>query len=378
MNKSYDIVVIGAGLSSLMFLSRYIINNKDQSILLIEKDANKNINQTFCVWQGPGLIDIKNTYNLKPKHVWSKVEVSNEGLSIQRDISPYSYECFDGKETLSKLLSQCKKNITYRKGFDVKKIKNNKNLIEVVTNEETIHTKFIVDSRNKISKKQYDSPPNLKQVFVGNEILSSKDQFNPEIIKLMSFKKNRKDVEFTYTLPFSRRHALIETTLFSKSSSFVSIKKIHNESLSKYKKFKSVKEEKGIIPMILDRDIIIKNNIPIGLSAGMARPSTGYSMMRIALWVNSVEKKKIKSTNISEFQFRPNKLLEWLDSIFLTACYFWPNKAPIIFMKLFDNADIKSIIRFMSDAPTLSDIFFIVLGMPKKLMIRSFIKKYVE
>ena len=378
MNKSYDIVVIGAGLSSLMFLSRYIINNKDQSILLIEKDANKNINQTFCVWQGPGLIDIKNTYNLKPKHVWSKVEVSNEGLSIQRDISPYSYECFDGKETLSKLLSQCKKNITYRKGFDVKKIKNNKNLIEVVTNEETIHTKFIVDSRNKISKRQYDSPPNLKQVFVGNEILSSKDQFNPEIIKLMSFKKNRKDVEFTYTLPFSRRHALIETTLFSKRSSFVSIKKIHNESLSKYKKFKSVKEEKGIIPMILDRDIIIKNNIPIGLSAGMARPSTGYSMMRIALWVNSVEKKKIKSTNISEFQFRPNKLLEWLDSIFLTACYFWPNKAPIIFMKLFDNADIKSIIRFMSDAPTLSDIFFIVLGMPKKLMIRSFIKKYVE
>jgi len=378
LNKSYDIVVIGAGLSSLMFLSRYIINNKDQSILLIEKDANKNINQTFCVWQGPGLIDIKNTYNLKPKHVWSKVEVSNEGLSIQRDISPYSYECFDGKETLSKLLSQCKKNITYRKGFDVKKIKNNKNLIEVVTNEETIHTKFIVDSRNKISKKQYDSPPNLKQVFVGNEILSSKDQFNPEIIKLMSFKKNRKDVEFTYTLPFSRRHALIETTLFSRSSSFVSIKKIHNESLSKYKKFKSAKEEKGIIPMILDRDIIIKNNIPIGLSAGMARPSTGYSMMRIALWVNSVEKKKIKSTNISEFQFRPNKLLEWLDSIFLTACYFWPNKAPIIFMKLFDNADIKSIIRFMSDTPTLSDIFFIVLGMPKKLMIRSFIKKYVE
>jgi len=378
LNKSYDIVVIGAGLSSLMFLSRYIINNKDQSILLIEKDANKNINQTFCVWQGPGLIDIKNTYNLKPKHVWSKVEVSNEGLNIQRDISPYSYECFDGKETLSKLLSQCKKNITYRKGFDVKKIKNNKNLIEVVTNEETIHTKFIVDSRNKISKKQYDSPPNLKQVFVGNEILSSKDQFNPEIIKLMSFKKNRKDVEFTYTLPFSRRHALIETTLFSKSSSFVSIKKIHNESLSKYKKFKSVKEEKGIIPMILDRDIIIKNNIPIGLSAGMARPSTGYSMMRIALWVNSVEKKKIKNTNISEFQFRPNKLLEWLDSIFLTACYFWPNKAPIIFMKLFDNADIKSIIRFMSDAPNLSDIFFIVLGMPKKLMIRSFIKKYVE
>ena len=59
MNKSFDIVVIGAGLSSLMFLSRYIIKNKNQSILLIEKRIKKNINQTFCIWQGPDLIDIK-------------------------------------------------------------------------------------------------------------------------------------------------------------------------------------------------------------------------------------------------------------------------------------------------------------------------------
>ena len=46
-------------------------------------------------------------------------------------------------------------------------------------------------------------------------------------------------------------------------------------------------------------------------------------------------------------------------------------------MKLFSNADIKSIIRFMSDAPTLSDIFLIILSMPKKLMIHGF-KKYVK
>ena len=43
MSKSYDIVVIGAGLSSLMFLSRYILKNKDQSILLIEKSIKKKV-----------------------------------------------------------------------------------------------------------------------------------------------------------------------------------------------------------------------------------------------------------------------------------------------------------------------------------------------
>ena len=378
MKKNYDIVVIGAGLSSLMFLSRYTINNKDQSILLIERDDKKNINQTFCVWQGPGLIDIKKTYNLSPKHVWNNVEVSNEGVSIQKNIYPYSYVCFDGKDSLKSLLKKCKKKVTFKKGLDVKKIKNGKNFSEIITNKEIIRTKYIIDSRNKISSKQYDCPPNLRQVFIGNEILTSKDQFNPKIIKLMEFKKNKNDVEFIYTLPFSKKHALVETTFFSRSSSFVNIKRIHKQLLLKYKKFKSIKVEKGIIPMIVDKETVTKNNIPIGLSAGMARPSTGYSMMRIAQWVNSIEKKKIKRNNIKEFQFRPNKLLEWLDSIFLTSCYFWPNKAPSMFIKLFSSADMKSIIRFMSDTPTLSDIFFIILSMPKRLMIQSFIQKYDE
>ena len=156
------------------------------------------------------------------------------------------------------------------------------------------------------------------------------------------------------------------------------IKNAHKKVLGSFKKFKSIKEERGIIPMILDREFINNNNIPIGLSAGMARPSTGYSMMRIAQWVKSIESKKIKQDNINEFQFKPNKLLEWFDSIFLTVCYFWPQKVPNLFMKLFSNADIKSIIRFMSDAPTLSDIFLIILSMPKKLMIHGLIKKYVK
>ena len=378
MSKSYDIVVIGAGLSSLMFLSRYILKNKDQSILLIEKSIKKNINQTFCIWQGPDLIDIKKIYNLKPRHVWRKIEVSYENDSICRDISPYSYECFDGKETLKELLNQCKNKISIKQGLDVRKIKNNKGLIEVITKNITIKTKYLIDSRNKISKEQYESPPSLQQAFVGNEIVSKNEQFDPEVIKLMNFSNNKKEVEFTYTLPFSKKSALVETTFFSKRPSLININKLHKKLLERYKKIKLIKEERGIIPMILDREFINNNNIPIGLSAGMARPSTGYSMMRIAQWVKSIESKKIKQENINEFQFKPNKLLEWFDSIFLTVCYFWPQKVPNLFMKLFSNADIKSIIRFMSDAPTFSDIFLIILSMPKKLMIHGLIKKYVK
>ena len=378
MNKSYDIVVIGAGLSSLMFLSRYILKNKNQSILLIEKNNKKNINQTFCIWQGPGLIDIKKNYNLKPRYLWNKIEVLYGDESICRDISPYSYECFDGKETLKKLLNQCKGKITFKKGLDVKKINNNKDSIEIVTSKASIRAKYVIDSRNKITKKQYASPPSLRQAFIGNEIISENDKFNPDVLTLMEFSANDKDIEFTYTLPFSKKHALVETTLFSRKPSFTNIQKIHNQLLLKFNIFKSIREERGELPMTLVKDYIRNNNVPIGLSAGMARPSTGYSMMRIAQWVISIENKKIQGNNISDFQFKPNKLLEWFDSIFLTVCFFWPHKAPIVFMRLFSKTDIKSIIRFMSDAPTSRDIISIILSMPKIIMIHGLFKKYVK
>ena len=292
MKKIYDIVVIGAGLSSLMFLSRYILHNKKQSILLIEKNNKKNINQTFCIWQGPGLIDIKKIYNLKPRHFWNKIEVSYGDESICRDISPYSYECFDGKETLRNLLNQCKGKITFKQGLDVKKINNNKESIEVITSKESICAKYVIDSRNKITKKQYALPPSLRQAFIGNEIVSQNDKFNPEVLTLMEFSKNNKDIEFTYTLPFSKKHALVETTLFSRSPSFNNIQRIHNKLLIKYNSFKSIREERGELPMTLAKDYVNNNNIPIGLPSGMARPSTGYSMMRIAQWVISIENKK--------------------------------------------------------------------------------------
>jgi len=378
LNKIFDIVVIGAGLSSLMFLSRYIPNNEDQSILLIEKNNKKNINQTFCIWQGPDLIDIKKSYNLKARFAWNKIRVSYGDESVCRNTSPYTYECFDGKETLRNLLNQCKGKIIFKQGLEVKKIKNNKNSIEIITNKDSIHAKYVIDSRNNISKKQYRYPPSLRQAFIGNEIISEKEKFNPEVVTLMDFSKNKKDIEFTYTLPFSNKNALVETTLFSKKPSFTNIQRMHNQLLIKYEAFKSIKKEKGILPMILARDFIDNNNIPIGLSAGMARPSTGYSMMRIAQWVRSIENSKIGSTNIQKFEFKPNRLLDWFDSIFLSVCYFWPHKAPILFMRLFSNADIKSIIRFMSDVPTSRDIISIILSMPKKIMIYGLINKYVK
>ena len=78
MIKEYDITVIGAGLSSLMFLSKILKNKPKLSILVIEQKKSIDHSQSFCVWEGPGLIDIEKEYKLK-----STTAVSNYNNIIQ-------------------------------------------------------------------------------------------------------------------------------------------------------------------------------------------------------------------------------------------------------------------------------------------------------
>ena len=67
MKNVYDIIFIGGGLSSLMFLSQYTQKNPKEKILVLEKNKSIRDDQTFCAWAGPSIVDIAQTFNLKPK-----------------------------------------------------------------------------------------------------------------------------------------------------------------------------------------------------------------------------------------------------------------------------------------------------------------------
>ena len=61
-----------------------------------------------------------------------------------------------------------------------------------------------------------DSKKDLWQHFSGVEIETNKDLFDDQIFNLMDFDCEQRDsVHFFYTLPFSKKNALIETTWIS-------------------------------------------------------------------------------------------------------------------------------------------------------------------
>ena len=374
MKVEYDFIVIGAGLSSLMFLSKMISNKSKLSILVLEQKRSIARNQTFCVWEGPGLINIEKEFKLKAKHRWNKILIENNRKKIKKDIHPYHYVCHDGHSTLKKLSRQIKGKVKILYATKVTGVHEMDKKIQVNSSEGNFYSKYIVDSRPKIEKNEIKSAY-IQQAFIGSEIEVKSNYFNKYEATIMSFSKNKKETEFIYQLPFTKKRALVETTLFSKSPDLKKLQQKHTRNLKKYGDYKILKGERGIIPMALIEAKKNKRIMKVGMAAGMVRASSGYSMRKIANWVLGHKGKTLKKNNLLSFSYSPNPLLDFFDKIFLAVLKNHPNKSPNLFINLFEKSSHKSLIKFLSDTPSWKDNLNVVLSMPKKLMLKTVFKQ---
>ncbi len=374
MKNEYDFIVIGAGLSSLMFLSKMISNKSKLSILVLEQKRSIARNQTFCVWEGPGLINIEKEFKLKAKHRWNKILIENNRKKIKKDIHPYHYVCHDGHSTLKKLSRQIKGKVKILYATKVTGIHEVDKKIQVHSSEGNFCSKYIIDSRPKIEKNEIKSAY-IQQAFIGSEIEVKSNYFNKYEATIMSFSKNKKETEFIYQLPFTKKRALVETTLFSKNPNLKKLQSKHTKNLKKYGTYKILKTERGIIPMALIEAKKNKKIFKIGTSAGMVRASSGYSMRKIANWLSMHKGKTLKKNNLLSFKYIPNPLLDFFDKIFLRVIKNYPDKSPDLFINLFSKSNHKSLIKFLSDKPSRTDIINIIMSMPKGLMLKGLLKK---
>ena len=191
----------------------------------------------------------------------------------------------------------------------------------------------------------------------------------------MSFSKNKNETEFIYQLPFTKKRALVETTVFSSNPNLKKLQTKHIKNLKKYGSYKILRSEKGIIPMALIEAQTSERIIKIGTAAGMVRASSGYSMRKIANWISDNKGKSLKKNNLFSFKYKSNPSLDFFDRIFLRVIKDHPDKSPDLFIKLFSKSNHKSLIKFLSDKPSWLDIINIILSMPKNLMIKGLLKK---
>tara|TARA_A100000164_G_scaffold294160_1_gene267915 strand:+ start:1 stop:1065 length:1065 start_codon:yes stop_codon:yes gene_type:complete len=351
--KEFDYIIIGGGCAGLSLAYELEIHEKlkDKRLAIIEPREEYKRDKTWSFWK----VSPHNFEDCVRKS-WKNFTINIPGNTNHVNCSSTPYETVDSGLFYKKITS---------------KLKNNKNISFFKSINEINKSDSIIF--NSVSEK-VDKNNSLWQHFSGFEIETDNDYFDEEIFNLMDFDCDQKgDVHFFYTLPYSKRKALVETTWLSNLNNtslqnYDEQLKDYIENRLKIKNYKINFKETGAIPLFYPNIIKKINQINIGTAGGMTRLSTGYTFLNIQEHSKYIRQnlnniKKMKKLSI-------NKKYEFLDKIFLKVLKKNPNKMPNIFYKMFDTSP-NTVINFLSNKSNFLEDIAIISKMPKWIFLKE-------
>ena len=345
--KDFDYIIIGGGCAGLSLAYELEINDKlkNKSLAIIEPREEYERDKTWSFWKV-----FPHNFDDCIKKSWNNfsINIPNDTKFIDCKLTPY--QSIDSGKFYHKVLSKLKLN---------ENIKFFKSINDIELSNSIIFN----------SVPNFENKPNeLWQHFCGVEIETEKDFFDEQIFNLMDFEcDQRNEVHFFYTLPFTKKNALIETTWISNLSNETI--KDYNDQIDHYlknnlnvKNYKINFKEEGSIPLFRIKNLKKLNEIYIGSAGDMTRLSTGYTFLNIQ------EHSKYIAENIENISnaelFKIKKKYDFLDNIFLKVLRNNSSDMGEIFFKMF-NSSPKTAINFLSNKSNFFEDLEIILKMPK-------------
>ena len=351
--KEFDYIIIGGGCSGLSLAYELEIHKKfkEKTLAIIEPREEYKRDKTWSFWRV-----INHNFDDCIKKSWSNFTINtpNETKYVKCEATPY--QTIDSGLFYQKIITKLKlnKNITFFKNI----------------NEVSHNNSIIFNSVPEI--KETDSE--LWQHFYGVEIETKNDFFDDEIFNLMDFACDQRNrVHFFYTLPFTKKNALVETTWISElnNNSLKDYEEQIDNYLSNHLNLRECKinfKEKGAIPLFKQKNSMKKNNINIGTAGGMTRMSTGYTFLNIQEQSKYIREnfKDIEKTKL----FKIDEKYHLYDKIFLKVLKNNSSKMGNIFYNMFESPS-NTVINFLSNKSNFKEDLTIISKMPKWLFLKN-------
>ena len=351
--REFDYIIIGGGCAGLSLAYELEIHEKfkNKTLAIIEPRNDYIRDKTWSFWKVAA-----HNFEDCVKHSWSNfsINIPNQTKYIECDNFPY--QSIDSSLFYQKIINTLKKNTN---------IHFFKNINEIST-----ENSFVFNSVSDVS----DSKNDLWQHFSGIEIETNKDVFDDQIFNLMDFDCDQRDsVHFFYTLPFSKKKALVETTWVSNlnhpsNQDYSTQLEDYIKNKLKIKNYEIKFKETGAIPLFHPKNIKKINQMEIGTAGGMTRLSTGYTFMNIQDQSKYIRENFESIEKVDNFTI--NSKYKFLDNIFLKVLKKNSGKMPEIFFKMF-NCSPSTVINFLSNKSNIYEDFSIILKMPKLVFLRE-------
>ena len=380
MSTQFDLVILGGGCAGLSLAIRLAeLGNRCPRTLIIEQRTVYANDRTWCFWG-----DTNTPMQHLAKKKWQHVALQTPAAQVimQCDATPYHMipaaafynEAMATIERTSaiELVMGTSLSIPPRRVGGKWQLNASRGLCEA---------DMVVDTRPGPGPKAGGAT--MWQSFYGHEIVCDHACFDPTYVGLMDFDTtDPARIFFTYTLPLSDRHALVEVTQFGpvplppealETALRADIAKRVNGAA-----FRIERSEHGILPMgnhhkrhNCSSDIQSDPSyVYAGLMQGGARPATGYAFQRIQQWATTCADQLGRGQLPLSHRADPI-LLRAMDHLFLSVLRSHPSLAPALFLRLFDKVNNASLIRFLNDCATMSDYAAIIAALPAAPFLRQ-------
>jgi lycopene beta-cyclase len=376
----YERVIIGAGLSGLSLLDRWLdagVLPPGLKVAIIDSQIDSVRAKTFAYWRLKSDQEIR--FNKLVDYRWERFRVtrpSDRGDQSRPSMSfgDYVYEKISGERFYH--------YVRDRMAADDRFIWVQDRVVEVLEGNSCLKLKLAsgeeLSTHELWSSAVTDVKPKLIQHFLGYEIETDFDAFDPEVVDLMDFRVAQKgETRFIYILPFSRRNALVEFTLFSEQ---ILTDAEYQSELQSYlarqlglTDYRILRTEKGVIPMVLDMVPRFAATgggspiYPIGAAAGQIKASTGYSFRR--------NQKSLSSLSSSTLRYYPQ--CQWrfavYDALLLEIIRSDGTRMSQIFPQLFETNNAQTIFKFLDEETHFLEEIKIFYSLPWCPFLKNFL-----
>ena len=379
MQTEFDLIIIGAGCAGLSLGTRLAsLDSQASKTLLLESRVAYDNDRTWCFWG-----DAHTPFATLAKHSWQRLSVKEGGRRALIDCAHTPYRLLSAIDFYSQAADAIASNdalhlkmgasLTAEPSFA-------KGTWHLHTTVGSFSANAIVDTRPRPTDKMSDTT--LWQSFLGCELEFEEPLFDPTSAQLMDFHPaNQAFVGFNYVLPFSTTRALFEFTVFAPNvfdqAELLGYLEAHIATLAGGRPYKRLRIEYGLIPMGLGGSGQDANSaeaypsyVRVGLTAGAARPATGYAFQRIQRWASACAQ-SLQTTGLPVGHPQDSFAIRQMDAIFLNVLRHRPELGPDLFMRLFSKVSSEKLIRFLSDQGRVSDYLAVILSLPPGLFMKS-------
>jgi lycopene beta-cyclase len=378
IQRPYDYIITGAGCAGLSLLMR-MINcglTKGKSVLLIDKEDKTRNDRTWCFWEkGEGF------FEPVVYRSWESMGFFSNDYNKQMDIAPYRYKMIRGVDFYQYCFKEISRhdNIEFVKG-EVKYTHSANSFRLYLDNE-------LVDTSGSIvfNSVYAPSPPakktlNVLQHFKGWVIKTATDVFDPGKATMMDFRVHQQyGTSFVYVLPFNKREALVEYTLFTPSllkpeQYDIELQNYLSDFLN-ITNYEIKDEEFGIIPMTNEKFYFKKNGWQIGTAGGQTKASSGYTFQFIQKQSQKIVEHLLTGKSLESIRSTPGRF-RFYDNTLLYILYH--NKLPgdKIFSRLFKKNKPQQVLRFLDNESSLTEELKIISTLPTWPFLKAALKQF--